>query len=296
MQIKGIMILVSLLFVGASLFVFWRIGFNFGVDFKGGVKLIYQFSEPVGDGKIREILEPLGLGDIQVVRFGKESEKSYLIKVKYIENRDISQEIRQNLATNLASANPVLLSEENVGAKVGADLRKRGLLAVILSWVLMLVYIGWRFDFLFAPGAVLSLVHDVIISLGFFVFFGKEFNLPILAGVLTLIGYSINDTIVIYDRVRENLRKIPVSVPLSDLINISVNETLSRTIVTSLTVFFAMLVLFFFGGGVVHDFAFYMLVGVVVGTYSTMFIASPVYLALTNVFPHKGLVRNVGKR
>ncbi len=296
MKIKGVMILVSVVFVIASLVVFWRVGFNFGVDFKGGIKLVYQFSEPVGDGRIREILEPLGLGDIQVVQFGKESEKSYLIKVKQVENRDISQEIRQNLASGFASANPVLLSEENVGAKVGADLRRRGLFAIILSWVLMLVYIGWRFDFLFAPGAVLSLVHDVIISLGFFVFFGKEFNLPILAGVLTLIGYSINDTIVIYDRVRENLRKIPASVPLSDLINISVNETLSRTIVTSLTVFFAMLVLFFFGGGVVHDFAFYMLVGVVVGTYSTVFIASPVYLALTRVFPHKGLVRNIGKR
>lgn len=301
MRFKWIFISISLVLVLGSLFFIAMHGMNFGVDFKGGIKLVYQFQTSpddrlLGDENIRTLLEPLGLGDTQIVRFGKESDNSFLIKTKFQENRDVQKEITSFLGKELGQEKVILLSEESVGPRVGADLRKRGTFAIVLTWILILIYIGWRFDFLFAPGAVVALLHDVIVALGFFTLFHKEFSLSILAAVLTLIGYSVNDTIVIYDRVRENLRKLPVSVPLADLVNVSVNETLSRSIITSLTVLFAMIILFIFGGGVIHDFAFFMIVGVIAGSYSTIFIASPVYLALHKLFPKKGIVRGTGKR
>lgn len=296
MKVKWFLISISLAMVGASLFFILKKGFNFGVDFKGGVKLVYKFKSLPGDEKIRSILEPLGMGDIPVVRFGEKKEKNFLVKVKYQEGRDSAGEITKTLQSDPSTEGAALLSEEMVGPKVGADLRKRGTFAIVLTWVLMLIYIGWRFDFLFAPGAIVALLHDVAIGLGFFAFFDKEVNLSILAAVLTLTGYSINDTIIVYDRVRENLRKLSASIPLDDLVTQSINETFSRTIVTSLTVLFAMVILFVFGGGVIHDFAFFMIVGVIVGTYSSIFIASPIYLGLHQLFPHKGLVRRIGKR
>lgn len=296
MKLKWYFISVSVVLGILSLYFMIERGLNLGVDFKGGIKLVHHFKEPTSDGKIRDLIESLNLGDVQVVRFGDESDNSFLIKIKQQEGRDVVKEITGKLTGELGEDGFTLLSEESVGAKVGADLRKRGFFAMGLTWLLMLIYIGWRFDFLFAPGAVVALLHDVIIGLGFFVFFGKEFNLPILAAVLTLIGYSINDTVIIFDRIRENLKKLPSALPLADLINRSVNETLSRTIITSLTVLFAMIVLFLFGGGVIHDFAFFMIVGAIVGSYSTIFIASPVYLAFNRLFPHRGLVRGIGKR
>ena len=223
MKWKGHFISVSIILGILSLYFMIQRGLNLGVDFKGGIKLVYQFKEPTSDGKIRGLVESVNLGDVQVVRFGAESENSFLIKIKLQEGRDVAKEITERLKSQLGTDGFTLLSEESVGAKVGADLRKRGFFAMGLTWLLMLIFIGWRFDFLFAPGAVVALLHDVIISLGFFVFFGKEFNLPILAAVLTLIGYSINDTVIIFDRIRENLKKLPASIPLADLINQSVN-------------------------------------------------------------------------
>lgn len=284
---------VSVIAVAASLFFIFQRGFNFGVDFRGGVKLIYQTAESMSDGEVRSLLDPLDLGDFQVVRFGAEVERSFLVKVKYQEGREIHREVNQVLQQALGADKVTLLSEETVGPTVGSELRKRGIFAVLLTWLLILIYIGIRFDFFFAPGAVLALLHDVIIPLGFFSYLGKEVNLPILAAVLTIIGYSINDTIVIYDRVRENLRKLPSSSPLSDIVDQSLNETLSRTLVTSLTVLFAVVVLFILGGGVLHDFAFYMIIGVVAGTYSTIFIACPAYLAVNRLIPHKAGVRGI---
>lgn len=296
LKLKMFFMGVSLAVIAASLYVIAVHGINFGVDFKGGVKMIYKFAQPTSDGKVREIIEPLGVGDPQVVRFGKKNENSFLIKVKYQKDREIAREITGKLSEVYGAKNLTLLSEETVGPKVGKELRKRGMFAVGLTWILILIYVGWRFDFLFAPGAVLALFHDIIITLGFFTFFDKEFNLPILAAILTIIGYSINDTIIVYDRIRENLKKLPASVPINDLITLSLNETFSRTIVTSLTALFAMGVLFFLGGGVLHDFAFCLIIGIIVGTYSSIFIATPVYLVLNRLFPHKGLIRGVGKR
>ena len=285
---------VSVFFFVASLYLLFTKGLNYGVDFLGGIKLVYQFSGDLNEGNIRGQIEGLGLGDVQVVSFGESSKRQFLIKTKAIDGRNVTDEITSKLKTLDAQAE--LVSEENVGPKVGAELRKRGVFAVVLTWVLILVYVGIRFDFLFAPGAIVALIHDIVIPIGFFALLGKEFNLPILAALLTITGYSVNDTIVIYDRVRENLKKLPASIPLTQVINQSLTETLSRTIVTSLTVFFVLLVVFLIGGPVLHDFAFCMLLGIVFGSYSTIFIASPVYLGLQKIFPHHGLQRHSKKK
>lgn len=276
---------VSTLAILLSIYFMVVKGFNFGVDFIGGYKLVYQFEPGVTEAKLREVLDPLGLGEIQLVQFGSASEGSFLIKAKFDENRQVISEVKQALTASVGQF--TVLSEEMVGPKVGAELRQKGLLALFLSWALIAVYVAWRFTIQFAPGALIALVHDVVVALGFFTFFEKEFNLPILAAVLTIVGYSINDTIVIYDRIRENLKKFPSSMTLSDIVDRSLTETLSRTIVTSLTLFFAVVVLFFLGGAVLHDFAFCMIVGVVVGTYSSLFVATPIYIILCKYFPQK---------
>jgi preprotein translocase subunit SecF len=294
MEKKGLFIFISLIVVSVSVFFILQRGFNFGVDFKGGEKLVYQFLDETGEAPIREALTPLDLGDIQIVQFGRKKEKSFLVKVKYHADREVTREVTQALRNSFGAEKIQLLSEETVGPRVGAELRRRGVFAIVLTWVLILIYIGLRFDFLFSPGAVMALIHDIIITVGFFTYFNKEINLPILAAALTIIGYSINDTIVVYDRIRENLKKLPSHIPMENLVSISLNETLSRTLVTSITLLFAVVVLFFLGGGVLHDFAFCMIIGVVVGTYSSIFIASPVYLACYKLFPGKSMVRSSG--
>jgi preprotein translocase subunit SecF len=176
-----------------------------------------------------------------------------------------------------------------VGPKVGRDLTKKALLAIVFSWIGILVYVGVRFEFRYALGGIVALVHDVLVTITFLSVFDKEFDLNIVAALLTIIGYSINDTIVIFDRIRENSRK-NTRMPLLDVINLSVNQTLSRTILTSLTVLIVLAVLFFFGGAVIHDFTFALLVGTVAGVYSTVFIASPIVLVFEKIKP-SGLKR-----
>ncbi|MBX7148901.1 protein translocase subunit SecF [bacterium] len=295
MQFRNYFMVLSLVFVILGVYAMVNKGFNYGIDFMGGVKLVYKFSNPIGDSDIRRALEKINLADAEVVRFGDAKDNSYLIKVRTLENKDTAKEVTDKLTQELSTQKITLLSEETVGPKVGAELRQKGLMAVVLSLALILVYIGWRFDFLFSPGAIAALAHDTIFALGLFVFLGKEFNLTILTAVLTLIGYSNNDTIIIYDRVRENLKKLPAGVPLVDIIDRSLNETLSRSIITHLTVLFSMIVLFIFGGGVIHDFAFFMIIGVIVGSYSSMFIASPIYLWMQKLFPHKGLLADASR-
>lgn len=280
---------VSVILILASIYFIVAKGFNFGVDFEGGAKIAFQFAEDLGESDVRGAVESLDAGEIQIVRFGQAEEKSFLVKVRHIEGRNMSQELKDKVQNKWPST--TVLSEETVGPKVGNELRKRGIFAVAVTWLLIIIYVGVRFDFLFSPGALIALFHDIIITAGFFVFLDKEVNLPILAAALTIIGYSINDTIIVFDRIRENLKKLPESIPLRALVDISLNETLSRTIVTSLTVLFAVLVLFFLGGGVLHDFAFCMIIGVVVGTYSSIFIASPIYLLFNHLFPSKAMAR-----
>lgn len=279
---------VSIFFVAMSLYLIFARGLNFGVDFKGGVKLACQFDSSIKIGAIREAIDDLHMGDAQVTQFGG-NPNEYLIRVKYVEGKDVVALVTGQLSQKFGETKFKVLSQEVVGPKVGKDLQRDAWLSIIITCALILIYVGFRFDFLFAPGAVIALIHDVTISVGFFAYFDKEFNLPILAAILTILGYSINDTIVIYDRIRENIARLPKRASVEQTIDISVTETMGRTIVTSLTVFMVVVILFFMGGSVLHDFAFCMIVGVIAGSYSTVFIASPVYIFLQKLFPGKGI-------
>jgi preprotein translocase SecF subunit len=200
------------------------------------------------------------------------------------EHAKIGESVTATLEATFGAGNATLEKEETVGPRVGAELRKRAIMAIIFSWLLMMIYIGYRFDFYFAPGAFLSLVHDTVITVGIFAFLRKEVDLTILAAILTLIGYSINDTIVVFDRIREYKHRItPTTV--WDVVNESINSTFSRTIITSLTVLFVAIVLFLKGGGTLHDFAFCMIIGVIIGTYSSIFVASPLYIGMYHYWP-----------
>lgn len=290
MKYKWPFIVISLFFMVLSVQQILVKGFNYGVDFKGGSKLVYEFETGVDSQQVRDVTESLGLGDVQVIEFGvNAAAPQYMLRAKYLEGQDVPNLIDAALVEKFGLDKVHRLSEETVGPKVGADLQKKGILSIVFTCVLILVYVGFRFDFLFAPGGVIALIHDVLISAGFFAWFGKEFNLPILAALLTILGYSINDTVVIYDRIRENVAKLPKKTAVADIIDVSLTETLSRTIVTSLTVLMVVVVLFYLGGGVLHDFAFCLIIGVIFGSYSSIFIASPVYVFLHKFFPHYGI-------
>ncbi|MCP5464525.1 MAG: protein translocase subunit SecF [Deltaproteobacteria bacterium] len=290
MKFKWAFIAVSVFFVLFSLYEIGINGINFGVDFVGGTKMIYQFPKDATAEEIRGITSKLDLGDVQVIQFGNNpAQNQFMVRAKYKDGQNVDQVLTRALTERYGSEDLKILSKEVVGPKVGADMQKKGSLAVLFTCLFILIYVGFRFDFLFSPGAVVALIHDVVISVGFFSLFNKEFSLPILAALLTIIGYSINDTIVIYDRIRENIGRLPKNAPALQVINISVTETLGRTIVTSLTVLLVVLALYFLGGGVLHDFAFCLLIGIVFGTYSSIFIASPFYLFLQRLFPGKGI-------
>jgi len=256
--------------------IVWHGGLNYGIDFAGGTIIQVKFSTPFTIDKIREALRPLGLQGAIIQEYGQ-GEILIRIAAGASEPTGLSDRVAQSLKGALGEKSVEMRRVEMVGPKVGQDLTRKALLAIFFSWVGMLLYIAWRFEFRFGLGAILALVHDTIITVGAFSILNKEFDLTIVAALLTIIGYSINDTIVVFDRIRENMRKDPKK-DLAAVINESVNQTLSRTILTSLTVILVVVVLFFFGGAVIHDFAFPLLVGVTVGTYSSIFIASPLVL------------------
>ncbi len=289
MQYQVYLVVFSILLTIASLMFIAKEGLRFGIDFTGGIKLQYQFSKPVDSTQITTVLSAALKEKFVVQQFGREADKSYVLDIEKPESsiEGFSEKVTQALNAGLKDNSASLLKEEAVGPKAGQELRRKGELAVIITWILILVYIGFRFDFYFSPGAIIALIHDLIITLGIFAISGREISLTVLAAFLTLLGYSVNDTIIVYDRVRENARKFK-SMPVPELVNLSINETLSRTIVTSLVVFFVVLVLFIMGQGDIQDFAFAMLVGVITGTYSSIFIASPVYIYLKKKFPQKG--------
>lgn len=290
MKYKWPFLVTSIFFVGMSLYFITVKGLNYSVEFKGGTKIVMDFQEGIGVKEIREATDTALVGDVQVVQFGGDSKQNqYMLRAKYVEGKDEAALLIAALTTKFGAENVTVLSQEVVGPTVGKDLRQKGFWSIIICCALILVYVGFRFDSLFAPGGVIALIHDVVVSAGFFALFQKEFSLSILAALLTILGYSINDTIVIYDRIRENITRLPKNTPTETIIDISVTETMSRTIVTSLTVIFVLVVIFFFGGSVLHDFAFCLIIGCVFGSYSTIFIASPVYLWLQKAFPHRGL-------
>ena len=280
-------VLSGVLFV-ASIGLFLAADLNYGIDFEGGILIEVGTPEPADLGRMRGALSGLDLGEVALQEFGRDTE--VLVRVERQPGDSTAQQravaaVKEALTAEI----PGELSYrrvEFVGPKVSAELVRAGTLASILAVVAMLVYIWFRFEWQFAVGAVLALVHDVVLTIGIFALTRLEFNLSIIAAILTIVGYSVNDTVVVYDRIRENLRKYR-RMPLVDLLNVSINDTLSRTTMTSATTLIALLTLFFFGGAVIKGFTFAMIWGVVVGTYSSIFVAAPllVYIGLRRDVP-----------
>jgi preprotein translocase subunit SecF len=247
-------------------------GFKYGVDFQGGTLLQVRFEKPIEAQRIRETLAGIGIKDAEIQHFGEEREAIIRVR-KAVEGVDVATPIIEALNAANPDNRAEVRRQEMVGPKVGSELRRQAVFAVLYAMVGILIYCWFRFEFKFSVGAVVALFHDVTITLGMISLTGREITLPIIAALLTIVGYSINDTIVVYDRIRENRRKM-YGKSFVDIVNASVNETLSRTIITSLTVFLVVLALYFFGGEVIRDFSFALLVGVIVGTYSSIYIAS----------------------
>ena len=270
---------LSLLLIVISVILLIFKGLNYGVDFKGGTLIeLRTTTESINISEIRNSFNKMNLGDVTVKQFG--NDKDYIVKFEKRNSNDPNfiQNIKNEL-TNLIGNNFNFRRVENVGPKVSSELLKSGIIAIGLSLLAMLIYIWVRFEWQFSLGAILALFHDVIITLGIFSLFSLEINLSIVAAVLTIVGYSMNDTVVIYDRVRENLKKYG-DIKIFDLTNISINETLSRTIITSATTLLALFSIFFFGGEILKGFSLAMILGVIFGTYSSIYIANPILVYL----------------
>ncbi len=271
--------ILSLLLILISLLLLVFKGLNYGVDFKGGTLVeIRSLDKTLNISDLRKSFNNLNLGDVTVKKFGKDNdyvvkfEKKQSIKENFIEN--IKIELKKDIG-NIFEFRRV----ESVGPKVSAELLKSGVIAIALSLGAMLIYIWIRFEWQFSLGAIIALFHDVIITLGFFSLLNLEINLSIVAAVLTIVGYSMNDTVVIFDRVRENLKKFS-DIKIYEITNISINETLSRTLITSTTTLLALISIFIFGGAILKGFSFAMILGVIIGTYSSIYIANPILVKL----------------
>ena len=267
-------ILSLIIFIMSVLFILFK-GLNYGIDFKGGTLIeLRADNKNVNISEIRSSLNSMNLGDVNVKEFGKKGD--YLIKVeqKTENNNQLIPEIKKTLINNL-NAEINFRRVENVGPKVSSELLQSGIIAISLSLIAMLFYIWIRFEWQFSVGSIVALFHDVIITIGIFSILSLEINLSIIAAVLTIVGYSMNDTVVIYDRIRENLNK-HTRLNISETANLSINETLSRTIITSLTTLLALLSIYILGGEILRGFSFAMILGVLIGTYSSIFVAAPV--------------------
>ena len=270
--------ILSIILIIASLGLLMFKGLNYGVDFKGGTLIELRTDQNSANiSKIRDSFNQMNLGDVSVKNFGNETD--FIVKFEKQNSND--PKFIDNLKTKLSSSISSLdfRRVENVGPKVSAELLQSGIIAIGLSLAAMLFYIWIRFEWQFSLGAIVALFHDVIITLGIFSLFSLEINLSIVAAVLTIVGYSMNDTVVIFDRVRENLRK-HADIKIFELTNISINQTLSRTIITSATTLLALLSIFIFGGEILKGFSLAMILGVVFGTYSSIYIANPILILL----------------
>ncbi len=249
-------------------------GLNYGIDFKGGTLIELRTDKSIDTSLIRESLKTMNLGDVNVKRFGKKGD--YLIKVeqKNTSNSSLIPEIKKTLSDYL-NTEVDFRRVENVGPKVSSELLHSSVIAISLALAAMLFYIWVRFEWQFSVGSIIALFHDVIITLGIFSLLSLEINLSIIAAVLTIVGYSMNDTVVIYDRIRENLLKYN-KITISDIANLSINETLARTIITSVTTLLALFSIYILGGEILKGFSFAMILGVIIGTYSSIFVASPI--------------------
>ena len=269
--------ILSIILVSVSLILLLFKGLNFGIDFKGGTLIELRSTDTkINVSSLRDNLNQMNLGDVSVKTFG--NEKDFLIKFENNNKKNIIQNIKINLEKSFGN-NFNFRRVENVGPKVSSELLRSGIIAITVALILMLIYIWIRFEWQFSLGAILALFHDVIVTLGLFSLLNLEINLSIIAAVLTIVGYSMNDTVVIFDRVRENLRKYS-DIKIYELTNISINETLSRTLITSITTLLALLSIFFFGGEILKGFSLAMIFGVIFGTYSSIYIANTVLVRL----------------
>jgi len=271
----------SSILIFLSILVLLTKGLNLGVDFKGGTLIEVRTENSITTiAEIRESFLKMNLGDVTVKKFGKENDYLVKIEITKSDEENFIKSINDKLSADLGSA-VNFRRVENVGPKVSNELLRAGLLAISLSLAAMLFYIWIRFEWQFSLGAIIALIHDVIITMGIFSFLAYEVNLSIVAAVLTIVGYSMNDTVVIFDRIRENLKKYS-KISISDISNSSTNETLSRTLITSVTTLLALFSIYIFGGAILKGFSFAMIIGVIVGTYSSIFVATPI-LNYTNV-------------
>ena len=273
--------ILSLIFIIFSILVLLFKGLNLGVDFKGGTLIELRTENSMTSiAEIRQSFLKMNLGDVTVKKFGKENDYLAKIEITKSDDENFIKSINDKLSADLGSQIN-FRRVENVGPKVSKELLRAGLLAISLSLAAMLFYIWIRFEWQFSLGAIIALIHDVIITVGIFSFLSYEVNLSIVAAVLTIVGYSMNDTVVIFDRVRENLRKYS-KISITEISDLSTNQTLSRTLITSVTTLLALFSIYIFGGAILKGFSFAMIIGVIVGTYSSIFVATPI-LNYTNV-------------
>ena len=283
--------LLSYISLGAilvSIILFFILGLNYGIDFRGGTMFMVSSSEKIKVSDVRNTLSGSNLGDVSISQATNpletlsagtltSTDNIFIIKVEKTEGQNIETKVKALLLNKVPDIK--FLQIESVGSKVSSELVRNGMLAVLFAVISVLVYIWLRFEWQFALGAVFALIHDVILTIGVFSILRYEFNLSIIAALLTIIGYSLNDTVVVFDRVRENLRNFK-SLPLLKVLNMSINNTLSRTIMTSVTTLLALFALYFLGGDVIRGFTFAMIWGVLVGTYSSIFVAAKILLIL----------------
>ncbi len=288
---KRLNIFSIFIFILSIILIFFK-GLNYGIDFKGGTLLEIKLNNNnIQIGDIRNSLNKLDLGDVNVKNFGKSGNYLINIEKKFSDNQKLITDIKKSLNADLQ--NEINYRRiENVGPKVSSELLKSGVISIGLALLVMLVYIWFRFEWQFSLGSIIALFHDVIITLGFFSALSIEINLSIVAAVLTIVGYSMNDTVVIYDRIRENLSKFN-NLEINKISNLSVNETLSRTLITSITTLLALFSIFILGGEILKGFSFAMILGVLIGTYSSIFVAAPL-LKYLNV-SHKTLEKKEEK-
>jgi preprotein translocase subunit SecF len=273
-----------LLAVAGLVSIFFIRGFNYGIDFAGGTEIQVGVPASVKTEDLRKALTPLGLAEarIQSVSTPGGTSAEYIIRVPIANEagKDQTMLIENTLRTAFGKDKVDIRRADMVGAAVSTDLKEKGFLSLLYACIGILIYLWFRFEFSYSTGAVIALVHDAVITAGIFSLLGKEIDLTFVAAILTIIGYSVNDTVVVFDRIRENIKKKEGSYDLFTVVNESTSQTLSRTILTSFTVFIVVVALFFLGGNVIHNFAFAMIIGVVVGTYSSIFIASPIMVLL----------------
>lgn len=277
LKFRKIFYIVSLLMVLGSVGMFFTKGLNFGIDFRGGILVEIKTNGPADINALRDNLGSLGLGDVSIQEFGAPDD--VLIQLQRQDGEEEAQMAALAAVTEALGDDVTIRRSELVGPKVGGELKEAGFYSVVISLLLIMVYIWVRFEWQFAVASVVALLHDVLITIGFFVITGVQFDLATLAAVLTVAGYSINDTVVVFDRIREYLRKFR-KMEIPDLLDLSINSTLSRTTMTSLTTLLALIALFVFGGEAIRGFTMALIFGIVIGTYSSICVASPLLVVL----------------